>query len=47
MYVRPFFVRSSPLRGDGMRKKDTEIPPKHAFIYCRLILPFRPIGMHI
>jgi hypothetical protein len=33
--VRPFFVRSAPPSrgvGDGMRKKDTEIPPKRAFV---------------
>jgi hypothetical protein len=30
--VRPFSARSSPLRDDGMQKKDTEIPPKRAFI---------------
>jgi hypothetical protein len=32
--VRLFFVHSAPLndRGDGMRKKDTEIPPERAFI---------------
>jgi hypothetical protein len=30
--VRPFFARSSLLRGAGMRKKDTEIPPERAFI---------------
>jgi hypothetical protein len=29
--VRPFFARSSQLRGDMMRKNDTEIPPKRAF----------------
>jgi hypothetical protein len=33
--------------GDGMRKKDTEIPPERAFIYCRLNSPLRPIGIHI
>jgi hypothetical protein len=30
--VRPFFARSAPPLGDGMRKKDTEIPPKRAFV---------------
>jgi hypothetical protein len=33
--VRPFFARSAPPQrvvGDGMRKKDTEIPPKRAFV---------------
>jgi hypothetical protein len=30
--VRPFFARSAPpAGGDGMRKKDTEIPPERAF----------------
>jgi hypothetical protein len=32
-FVRPFFARAAPLLGgDGMRKKDTEIPPKRAFV---------------
>jgi hypothetical protein len=33
--VRPFFPRSASPSfgvGDGMRKKDTEIPPKRVFI---------------
>jgi hypothetical protein len=31
--VRPFFARvAPPLGGDGMQKKDTEIPPERAFI---------------
>jgi hypothetical protein len=30
--VRPFFARSAPPLGDGMRKKDTEIPPKRASV---------------
>jgi hypothetical protein len=37
--VRPFFARAAPpLVGDGMRKKDTEIPPKRAF----LLTPVNP-----
>jgi hypothetical protein len=35
IHVRPFFARSALPScgvGDGMRKKDTEIPPKRAFI---------------
>jgi hypothetical protein len=30
--VRPFFARSAPPLGDGLRKKDTEIPPKRASV---------------
>jgi hypothetical protein len=30
--VRPFFARSAPPLGDGMRKKDMEIPPKRASV---------------
>jgi hypothetical protein len=30
--VRPFFARSAPPLGDGMRKKYTEIPPKRASV---------------
>jgi hypothetical protein len=30
--VRPFFARYAPPLGDGMRKKDTEIPPKRASV---------------
>jgi hypothetical protein len=30
--VRPFFARSAPPLGDGMRKKDTEIPPKRTSV---------------
>jgi hypothetical protein len=30
--VRPFFARSASPLGDGMRKKDTEIPPERAFV---------------
>jgi hypothetical protein len=49
--VRHFLVHSAPPLcgggGDEMRRKDTEIPPERVFIWHRLILPFRPIGMHI
>jgi hypothetical protein len=49
MIVRLFLARSAPplFGGDGMRRKDTEIPPERAFVWCWLILLFRPIGMHI